>query len=163
MNVTAIDFVPENIEFVHSAITNILGKVTVHQMDITEPWPFADNSFGYAYDAFCFKHVIETEKREYYIAEISRVLKPGQYFAISLADIEDGYYGQFLTNDAPLAGWIMDPGNQIPSILYSYESFCALFNSHFTVAQYQLKTSVSEMYGKSYNRRIHQFILQNRK
>ncbi len=160
LQVTAIDFIEHNIAHIKNNSEPYATSIDALCMDITRPWQFDDNYFDYAYDAFCFKHIIELNNRKSYIAELARVLKSEQYFSISLADVSDGYYGQFITQGCSEQNLIIDPQNQIPSILYSYDSFLLLFGDFFNVVSHQLKHSISDMYGKAYHRSIHEFILQ---
>jgi SAM-dependent methyltransferase len=163
LEVTAVDFVKQNITHIQNIPVKGPGSIDGICMDLTQHWPFPDGYFDFAYDAFCFKHIIENVKRTHYIAELARVLKYEQYVAISLADVDDGYYRRCQTLDGKEQNAIIDPQNQIPSILYTYDSFMELFGNHFEVVSHHLKHSISEMYGSSYPRSIHQFILQNKK
>lgn len=163
LQVTAVDFVEQNIVHIKNNQESYPGNLDAICIDITNDWPFSDNYFDFAYDAFCFKHIIELPKRKHYVAELARVLKNRQYVAISLADINDGYYGQFLCQGSSEQHLIIDPQNHIPSILYTYDTFQALFDAHFKVVTHHLKQSTSDMYGKSYDWYIHEFIVQNKK
>jgi ubiquinone/menaquinone biosynthesis C-methylase UbiE len=164
LNVTSIDLVNDNIEYLKKYCTeNYINNIQAYTMDVTHNWPFPDNNFDYAYDAFCFKHIIESSDRNSYKKELARTLEVGGYLAISLADIEDGYYSQYFVANNNLKNLIIDPGNNIASILYSYDDLVEEFSPIFTLESHKLKTSTSEMHGKIYNRKIHQFIFKNTK
>jgi SAM-dependent methyltransferase len=154
-HVTSVDLVQENFGF---------GTPNIHAltMDVGKHWPLADQSFDAALDVFCFKHLVTEFTRQTYVHEVARTLKPGGYFSLSLAGVDDGYYRQFLDPQSRMKHHITDPGNHIESLLYTLEDLIALFRQDFELAQYQMRRSLSAMHGQEYSRQLHHCIFQRR-
>ncbi len=152
--VTCIDLIKENIQYITEK--NIDAKVH----DVTTPLPFANEAFDYAIDVFCFKHLVDTSAIHNYIDELKRVLKKGGIYHLSLASIDDGYYGPLLkTSPSPVQRLIVDPETNIPSILYYKKHIEELFKG-FTLLEFFEKKNMGPMHGKLYVRCVLSFIFQ---
>jgi SAM-dependent methyltransferase len=138
--------------------SNLSSVLRAECHDVSQTWPVEDESVDVAIDTFCFKHQIPLEHRLTYRSELQRTLKPGGYFLLTLAGDDDGYYSRFLASETD-EKVIVDPANEIPSMLYSYEDICSFF-SPFGVASYEKKEKPSLMHGKPYDRTTHVFVLQ---
>jgi len=142
----------------HILNSNFASALRAECHDVSQTWPVDDESVDIAIDTFCFKHQIPLAHRLTYLSELQRTLKPGGYLLLTLAGDDDGYYSRFLTPDAD-EKVIVDPANQIPSMLYSYDDICTFF-APFDVASYEKKEKPSVMHGKLYDRTTHIFVLQ---
>lgn len=156
--VISFDYVPDAIQRISeiAEATNISVDAMCH--DICNRWPIDDKCIDVVVDAFCFKHQIPEESVEYYIAELCRVTRPGANFMLTLAGDDDGYYSQFLdTSPEPQRKVIVDPGNDIASVLYSRSDIEGLFSPTWTLERYEHKEKSSEMHGSKYHRSTHVF------
>jgi ubiquinone/menaquinone biosynthesis C-methylase UbiE len=152
--VSCIDLLQENVSYISEQ--NIDAKVH----DISEKFPFPDSEFDYVIDVFCFKHLTEHAPIQNYLAELKRVIKKGGVYHLSLASIDDSYYGPLLNNSPrPLDRMIVDPVTQIPSILYHQKHIEMLFKG-FTLLEFYEKKNMSPMHGKLYARSILSFIFE---
>ena len=128
--------------------------------DIGTPWPVQTDSIDAAIDAFCFKHQIPEESVRLYANEIARVLRPGGHWMLSLAGKDDGYYRQFLDVSPDInRGVIVDPANNIASILYEKSEVLSTFPV-FALDDYDHKIKSSLMHGREYRRSTHIFFFR---
>ncbi len=159
--VDSVDFVPQIISDLEMRITalNLVDKVHPRCHDVTKPWPFPDASFDCAIDTFCYKHQIDEKDKALYRRELSRVLKPGGYYLLTLAGADDGYYGPLLKESPDQSRHvILDPANGIESILYSRCDVEKEFDDFMDVKYYKHKAQEGVMHGKAYPRSTHLFI-----
>jgi SAM-dependent methyltransferase len=159
--VHSIDFVAEMAERFKQVTQNIgmSEKIHVHCQSVTEKFPFQASIFDIAIDTFCYKHQVFDDKKQVYRRELARVMKPGSLFLLTLAGIDDGYYGPLLSKSPnPEQRIIVDPANNIASILYSKEDIQAEFSEAFQLVHYVHKQKDGMMHGKSYLRSTHLFI-----
>ena len=66
-----------------------LHGVMPHCHSVTEYWLFEDAFFDFAIDIFCYSEQSEDEKKKFYRSELSRVLRPGSYYLLSVP-MEEG-------------------------------------------------------------------------
>lgn len=159
--VTAIDLLPSNISYIKNSLKKSFYNIHLLTQDLADPWLLNDNSFDYAIDIFCFKHLTKNSEIHNYMKELNRVLRPQAYFLLSLAAYDDGYYGPLLTNSSKSKGGkIIDPKVNIPSILYSQREIRQLFESVFQIIDIEDRHTQSLMHGKSYPRHILNFIMK---
>ena len=159
--VSAMDFVPEMVDTLRLASEEqgFSDRIMPHCHDVAQPWPLKPNTFDLAVDAFCYKHQIAEAAKNNYRNELKRVLKPNGYYMLTLAGSDDGYYGPFLSSSPdPARRVIVDPANEIQSILYSKEDVLAEFSPDFELRDYKHKQKQSEMHGEMYDRSTHLFI-----
>ncbi len=160
--VTSMDFVKPLVDALGELAANEHLEIAAKCHDVGNPWPIEDGSIDIAVDAFCFKHQIPAESVRLYISEIARVLRKGGYFMLSLAGKGDGYYKQFLnTSPEPARNVIIDPANNIASVLYDKEDITAFFKA-FELVGYDHKARASMMHGETYDRSTHVFFFQKR-
>lgn len=161
--VTSLDFVEENIQTLKAVCEKQHLNLQPHCHDLTKPFPLPTNSFDYGMDIFCFKHLVEKKERQNYLQELQRILKPKAYYLISLASVEDGFYGPLL-KDSPRAeeGIIKDPYAGVFSVLHTQETVQEEFAFGFDCVTAFEKWSRSFMHGKEYPRCVLTFILRKR-
>jgi len=130
---------------------------------VTERWPTDDRSLDFAIDTFCFKHLIEPEERRKYRAELGRCVRPGGLYLLTLAGVDDGYYGMFLADSPRRAERVMvDPANGIGSVLYTKDDVEAEFGALFEFIDYRHRAADGLMHGRTYRRSTHMFIARRR-
>lgn len=163
--VHSVDFVAENIDQLRKAAMElgVDGNLRCHCQSVTDPWPLASDSIDLALDAFCYKHQILREKRAAYRAELWRTLRSGAYFLLTLAGVDDGYYGPLLSSSPDRnERVIVDPANGIPSILFSKADVEAEFAPAMDVAFYEHKVKEGQMHGESFVRSTHVFVFRKK-
>lgn len=161
--VYGLDFTPAAIDYLRQQALKeeLAGKIHTVCQSVIDPWPFKAQSADIAIDTFCYKHQVKASDRAFYRAELLKALKPGGYYLLTLAAMDDGYYGPLLAQSPNREDRIItDPGNQIPSILFSREDIEAEFNSQFKLVSYQHRINQSEMYGVLYSRSMHRLVWQ---
>lgn len=164
-NVRAMDFVSEAIDLLalRARERGLQNRVRGYCHDVTTPWPFDDRSADVAVDTFCYKHQVTDDRKSVYRQELSRVLKPGGFFLLTLAGADDGYYGPLLAaspNRRPRM--IVDPANGIASLLYDKSDIEDEFQGYFKIVRYEHKAHRWAMHGKDYERSTHVFIFVRR-
>lgn len=162
-DVTSLDFVSEQIEKLSLSAKELSVENSINALchDVGKPWPVQDNFYDLAIDTFCFKHQISVKSIQNYLAEIVRCLKKDGYYLLTLADRSDGYYRQFAVPEhSGHRMVILDPGNNILSVLYRFDEVISLFSPWFKLKYYEQKEKNGEMYGISYMRSTHLFVFQ---
>jgi SAM-dependent methyltransferase len=163
--VYAIDYLKEVVEEIQrkSEEQGIEEKVTAFCRSVTEELPFENETIDIAFDTFCYKHQIFTEQKDIYRRELARVLKPKGIYLLTLASVDDGYYGPLLSKSpVPQKKVIIDPTNGIASMLYSKEDIIAEFEDNFNLVDYNISTHLGAMHDNLYKRRTHRFIFERR-
>lgn len=163
--VYAIDIVPE-------LISQLRGKAEAEGVgprlhafcgSVCEPWPIGDSAAAMAIDTFCYKHLKDAQDRLAYRRELSRVLQPGSLFLLTLASVEDGYYGSLPYQPIGSgARAITDPANGIDSVLYERSAVEESFAGDFEVIQYATKIKPGQMHGAEHSRATHLFVMRRR-
>ena len=163
--VWAMDIVPALISQLRSKAEAAGVSARLHAIcaSVCEPWPPDDGLAAVAIDTFCYKHLMDTGDRMAYRQQLERVLRPGGLFLLTLASIEDGYYGllPYRSLGAGMRG-ITDPANGIGSILYEREAVEECFANSFSVIRYLEKTKPGTMHGVEYPRVTHVFVMRRR-
>jgi SAM-dependent methyltransferase len=163
--VHALDMVPEMISQLREKADAAGSRSRLRAVcaNVCEPWPIEGHSAAIAIDTFCYKHVMEAEGRLAYRRELARTLKPGGLFLLTLASIEDAYYGllPFRQLDDGMRA-INDPGNGIDSVLYERFAIEQSFADEFDVLRYAVKRKPGLMHGAEYLRVTHVFIARRR-
>lgn len=135
------------------------GKVHAYCQSVTDDWPFPGQKFQVGLDTFCYKHQIDPAGRQVYRRELVRTFKEDGVYLLTLAGVDDGYYGPLLAESPdPHNQVIIDPANNIPSVLFAKEQVEEEFGSAFDLAFYEHKRKEGIMHGKSYLRSTHVFI-----
>lgn len=154
-SVSAFDLVADNIWQLcrMSERLHVDALVDAEVVDLQRPWPIADRSVNVAIDTFCYKHQTAVGAPEFYRSELARVLKPGGYLLLTLAGLDDGYYGPLLAR-SPDSGRnvIVDPNNGISSILYAQHRVVADFSKFMDLEQVEHKVKDGVMHGSVYRR-----------
>jgi len=156
-----------SMDFSETCINNISllrnKEISPILQDVSKKWNIKGSNFDYVIDTFCFKHQIPEKDIANYKSELYRVLKPKGFFLLTLAGVEDGYYAQFLKNSPePKRNVIVDPKNNIPSILYTKSDILDEFNE-LDLIDYRHKNKKSPMHGDEYLRSTHFFIFRKPK
>ncbi len=162
-NVVAMDFTAGCIADLKRKATRLglSESIMACRHDVRRSWPVEDHSAQAAIDTFCFKHQIDAEAIDGYVANASAKLCEGAPLIISFAGRGDGYYRQFPVADQRGPGVIIvDPGNQIASRLYDPEELIGLF-AGFEPVHVQRSVAVNEMHGAQFERET--FVVQLRR
>jgi SAM-dependent methyltransferase len=163
--VHSIDIVPSLVRDLANQAMELGFGETVKPtcQSVAARWPIEDRSCDLAIDTFCFKHLIPEAERAIYMRELDRVLKPHAHYLLTLAGTDDGYYGPLLSQSPDLsARMIVDPVNQIASILYSKVDIEQLFASRFDQHYYSHKQKMGVMHGGQYLRSTHLFVMTHK-
>lgn len=163
-SVTAFDLLKDNADLINEQAE--LMKLPIHALaqDVSKSWPIPPNSLDIAIDIFCYKHITNKQAQKTYRNELWKALKPNGFYFISLASIDDGFYGPLLKNSSSTNDkLIVDPYANIPSYLYSMADLETEFADQFTVVQALEQVSTSPMHGKQYVRRVLNFIFKKLK
>lgn len=160
--VYAVDFVQSLIEEVKSKIkaSKLSSKVIPIYHDLTKPWPFETESIDVIADIFCFKHQTHLSFQEFYKKELVRTLRKNGILLISLAGLDDGYYGSL--NKIRLKEGIYkitDPETNVESLLFSKESLISEF-TQFSLEAFAQNRKFGPMHGRNYRRSTLKFILR---
>lgn len=92
--VTAIDFSKPALDLnLETANAEGRNRLHIQQLDLSEPFPFADQSYDVVY-AHLVVHYFDRQTTQQIFDEISRVLKPGGILAVLVNSIDDPEYGQ---------------------------------------------------------------------
>ena len=163
--VYAIDIVPDLISRLQrkAEAAGMGSRLLAICGSVCDPWPAPDGAVEVAIDTFCYKHLMESEDRAAYRSELARVLKPGGQFLLTLASIEDGYYGAlpYRSIDSGMHA-IYDPANRIESVLYDRGAVEKRFAGDFSVTQHFEKRKRGQMHGAEYNRVTYVFVMSRR-
>lgn len=159
--VHGIDIVPENVAVLRASAeaSSVADRVSGHPQSVTDPWPLDAYQADVVIDTFCYKHQIEADERERYRRELVRVLKPGGHFLLTLAGVDDGYYGPLLAvSPDPVGRVIIDPKNGISSVLFDRDDVEREFSPMIRFVHHRYKRQEGEMHGETYLRSTHLFI-----
>lgn len=160
-SVIAIDLLQDNADAIKSEAERTKLPITAFAQDVSSKWPIIPNSLDIAIDIFCYKHITNKQSQNNYRKELWKAMKPDGFYFISLASINDGFYGPLLqSSPCPMEKMIVDPYANIPSYLYSISDLSNEFSDMFTVIEASEKTSSSPMHGKIYTRKVINLILQ---
>ncbi len=155
-NVYSIDFLQSALKELDKKSKTLGLKINTVCQNVTESLPFPDNYFDLIIDIFCYKHQIDSKKREMYRKEIRRVLKPSGFFVLSLAGKKDGFYGPLLELSNNV---IIDPYTDIASVLFTKEDVEKEF-SDFKIVEFIPISDESQMHGKIYKRETLNFVMK---
>jgi len=160
-SVTAIDLLQDNVNAIREEANQTKLPIVTFAQDVSLKWPIAPNSLDIAIDVFCYKHITNKQAQQNYRMELWKALKPNGFYFISLASINDGFYGPLLQHSpSPTEKMVIDPYANIASYLYSVVDLSNEFGDMFTVVEASEKTSSSPMHGKNYTRKVLNVILQ---
>ncbi len=160
-SVIAIDLLQDNVDAVKREADQIKLPITAFAQDVSSKWSIIPNSLDIAIDIFCYKHITNKQSQKNYRKELWKAMKPNGFYFISLASINDGFYGPLLQNSpCPMEKMVVDPYANIPSYLYAISDLSNEFSDMFTVIEASEKTSSSPMHGKTYTRKVINIILQ---
>jgi SAM-dependent methyltransferase len=161
--VYALDRLPELISTLHENAKAAALELRLHAIcaDVGEVWPVASGSASVAIDTFCYKHLMTAEARLTYRQELTRVLQSGGVYLLTLASIDDGYYGELPFE--PIGNGmraITDPANRIASVLYERAAIESCFRGDFAVIRHAEKRKPGPMHGGVYDRVTHTFVMR---
>lgn len=162
-SVTAIDLLEENIQVINEQSNQMKLPIQGFAQDVSQKWPIAADTLDVAIDVFCYKHIISKEAQRNYRKELWKALKPNGVYFISLASVNDGFYGPLLKNSPSLTEkLIVDPYANISSYLYSVTDLTEEFADLFTLVESSEKSSSSPMHGKIYERKVLNCVFKKR-
>lgn len=155
--VYALDFVPKLVEKIKNP------KIVAQTHDLTKPWPIPTSSVDIAIDIFCFKHQTSLKDHDFYKEELARILKPGALLLITLAGIDDGFYGiQTKTKFSKDIYKIVDPVTGVGSLLFTKESLEDDLKKDFSLLSYKKENKLGMMHGGQYKRSTLKFIFKRK-
>ncbi len=162
-SVIALDLLQENVDTIHKEAKLSHLPIQAFAQDVSTNWPIEPNSLDLAIDIFCYKHIVNKQAQTTYRQECWKALKPDGFYFLSLASIDDGFYGPLLQNSpCPEEKLIIDPHAHIASYLYSLADLSEEFSDRFTLIKASENTSQSPMHGKEYTRKVLNCIWQKR-
>ncbi len=162
-DMTGVDFVPEMIDDLNkkSEELELASTVRGQLVDLSSAWSLQNKTYDFFLDTYCFKHIISMASRQNYKSELLRYSREGTIFLLTLASTEDGYYKNFpLRVDEDGLQVILDPGNNIESILYTPDQVIKFFNPEFEVVDLQENIQFNKMHDKEYERKGFEFIFK---
>lgn len=164
-DITGVDFVPEMIDDLNnkSEELGLASTVRGQLVDLSGAWSLPNETYDFFLDTYCFKHIISSAFRENYKSELLRYSAEGTIFLLTLASTEDGYYKNFPVRVEDGLQVILDPGNNIESILYTPEQVIKFFNPEFQLVDMQENLQVNKMHDKEYERRGFEFIFERKR
>lgn len=161
--VFGIELLEENALLINTYADSQKLPIEVFAQSAADTWPIASNCLDIAIDIFCYKHIAHKKAQEKYRHELCKALRFEGFYFISLASIEDGFYGPLLQHSLdPQNKLIVDPYSTIPSFLYSVDSLIQEFSDHFEIVDVEQRLSVSPMYGKHYQRKVLNCVFRKR-
>ncbi len=163
-SVIAMDLLQSNIDIVNDESKHKKLPILAYAQDVSQRnWPIQENSQDIVMDIFCYKHVPSKKKQRIYREQLWKVMRGSAYYFISLASINDGFYGPLLSFSKDLKqNYIIDPYSNIPSFLYSIEELILEFSDLFRIIEAKEKHSTSPMYGTVYSRAVINAIFQKK-
>jgi SAM-dependent methyltransferase len=162
LQVTAMDFTPNAVHALEreARARGLAGKVRAIIHDVTEPWPVGRRDIDLVIDTFCFKHITPHELRLEYKAHLLDVLGARGHYLMSFASIGDGYYGRYVTTvDESGAATIIDPANNIPSVLFERSHVLKFFAPELSWLAEIRNNKPSAMHGQVYERETYALLL----
>jgi hypothetical protein len=139
--------------------SNVRAKV----IDIKEKCELPLTQYNFFIDTYCFKHIINLAARINYKSELLKYSSEEALFLLTLASIEDGYHRKYPARPEKGLQIILDPGNNIGSILYKPKQIIDYFNPKFKVVDFQENCQTNIMHGKEHSRKGFEFIFRKRK
>jgi len=162
-SVIGLDFLQENVKAVNEQARLLNLSVQALTQDVSEVWPIEPHSLDIAIDIFCYKHIVNKQAQKNYRQQLWQCLKPTGFYLISLASLNDGFYGPLLLDSpSPADKLIVDPYANIPSYLYSLTELSEEFSDLFILVEASEQASSSPMHGKEYARKVLNCIFQKR-
>ncbi len=161
-DMTGLDFVPEMIEDLNRKAEErgLASTVRGQLVDLSSKWSLSNPTYDFFLDTYCFKHIISLASRLNYKSELLQYCREGTIFLLTLASTEDGYYKSYGVRKEGDLQVILDPGNNIESILYTPEQVIEFFNPEFKVVDIQENIQVNKMHDKVYERKGFEFIFE---
>ena len=152
-SVSAIDFVPE-------IVNDLAGKtkgsnISCFCQSVAEKLPFASDSFDVIIDVYCYRYLLSESKQENYRKELFRVLKKNGHYLLSLANIDDSFFGSLVVEDTNI---ITDPVTGLKSVLYTEDMIRNSFKG-FKIVLFENKKQKGSMHGTNYNRSALNFVM----
>jgi SAM-dependent methyltransferase len=161
-DMTGVDFVPELVEELNKKAdeSGLTSSVRGQVVDLSGKWSLPEARYDFFMDTYCFKHIIDLAARLNYKSELLKYSSEGTIFLLTLASTEDGYYKQHGVRMEGGIQVILDPGNNIESLLYTPEQVVEFFNPEFKVVDMQENCQTNVMHGKEYDRKGFEFIFR---
>jgi SAM-dependent methyltransferase len=128
--------------------------VRFEQRALQDGLPAEDDWAEVLLDIYVYKHQLDPGERAAYRADMARVLAPGGLVLMSLAHVDDGYYGQCPRVPGHAGVVVSDPqADGIESVLFTLPELVAEMSDRFELVASWLKTKVGDMHGAGYERR----------
>ena len=155
--VTAVDFAESALEKFHHTLEKspYSDRVTLKQIDLAKPLPFADDSFDIAIDivttmSLTPQEIVGLE------AELRRIMRPDGLFLTYVLSDDDG----FLAATAPSQTTTTIKKTGITDNYFSEKRLRELYK-HWHVLELAKVEKIDFFYGKNYTRRIWWVLLRN--
>lgn len=161
--VYSIDYVPKLIEEItrQAKKQKVEDKIVPICHNLTKPWPIKSHTADIVLDIFCFKHQTIPKDVKFYKKELQRILKPSGLLVISLASLDDDYYGTLpktkVTKDVYK---VTDPKIKISSLLYMKDSLTDELGAKFKLINFTEQRKTGVMHGKKYKRVTLKFLFK---
>jgi SAM-dependent methyltransferase len=161
-DMTGLDFVPEMIEDLNKKAeeSGLASTVRGRLVDLSSKWDLPNPTYDFFLDTYCFKHIISLASRLSYKSELLKYCREGTIFLLTLASTEDGYYRNYPVRMEGGVQVILDPGNNIESVLYTPEQVVEFFNPEFKVVDMHENIQTNKMHDKEYERKGFEFIFK---
>lgn len=159
-HVTALEIVPELVDGINQAGKELNLQLQAQRANVGSRWPVGNDNYDFVVDTFCYKHLSCESEREKYRLELERVIKEDGHFLLTLASTNDSYYGSLAPAQDGSLRVVIDPANQIPSVLYDKDSITSTFSPGFILELYTNKRKPSLMHGACLPRSTHVFVFK---
>lgn len=158
-DMTALDFVPDMINDLNKNSKELgLDDIVRGQVaDLGNKWNLPKESYDFFIDTYCFKHIIDLVSRNNYKSELLKYSADGAIFLLTLASTEDGYYKLHAVRKEGDLQVILDPGNNIESILYNPEEVISFFSPEFQILGIRENIQTNVMHENEYERKGFEF------
>jgi SAM-dependent methyltransferase len=159
--VVGVDFVPDALSSLveHARKEGLEKTVAAVVTAIGYDLPFVDSSFDAAIDMFCYPYLVNEALRGKYRVELARVLRPRGLFLLTVPAKDDGFYGPLLEGDMG-EDVVVDPFNQIPSMVLDKKRVVDDFSKQFRVEGFVHKSGTRKMYDQNFKRSTLVFVMR---
>ncbi|MBP6925983.1 MAG: methyltransferase domain-containing protein [Candidatus Pacebacteria bacterium] len=150
------DFSNEAIKIAQNNLANAIPRPSVvfEERSIGDVLPLADNSIDIVLD-ITSSNSLSPDERNIYLAEVSRVLKPGGYFFVRTLTRDGDRNAQNLLSMFPGEHYdtYVHPDLGITERVFREKDFCELYEMYFDVLFLKKQTGYQRRGSQSYKRR----------
>lgn len=132
----------------------LADKIQFYNLVLTRHWPFPDNYFALALDAYVFCHLLNRQERETYRGELRRLLRPSGVLYSAVFCVDDEYYRELMDSNDKGNRIVLDHRNGIRKHLYTEDEFRNFFSAEFRVTYFTKFQFDDVVQGRKYRRSI---------